>query len=228
MGPSPAAPPRAPSPSPYLKCPLIGILAAATTVTLVLGIVGSLLLRADTFGSNNRIVSAEFGVTSATVSDIIEASMVNAGQVLTLMSAAMAVFPAMSFGEFVAVVSSVRESAHQQAVEWIPRVAGDDRAAWEGRVSAYLGSNMTFTELTPTGSVVVRATAPEYYPVAYVDPVVGNERVILFDDASSPERFAPLQQAINTGKPVMSPPISLVQAHDLPGSPLGALVFTPV
>ena len=203
----------------------LAVLLSASVAAL--GAVGAVFLLRTTNQFNSDLVRAQFDASSNAVIEVLSQAMANSAVILGILNTTMALNPDISFGEFMEVAASVNQVVRLQSVQWEPHVLADERASWEQRVSAYVGENMTITALTPNGSLVVAPSAPDYYPVGYAYPLAGNERALLFNDESSPERFAPLQQAIETGQPVLSGPISLVQDEGLPGSPLGNLLFLP-
>lgn len=201
---------------------------AATLAALVFGITGSIFLRRGAFDLNAQIVAAEFDFTARSVAQILQVSMADSVNVLTMLAATLFVKPDLSFAEFRTISSSIRTTARQQAIEWIPHVTDAERARVEAEVSAYVGHNVSMSALLANGTLVPRGVAPDYFPVTYVDPIEGNEAILLLDDAASPTRFAPLVASMASGGPVMSNPLNLLQAQGLPGSPLGCLVFVPV
>ena len=72
---------------------------------------------------------------------------------------------------------------------------------------------------------MIAADRPEYFPVYYLEPLVGNEAALGFDLASSPTRLAALEKARDTGTVVASAKISLVQGG---GARPGVLIFAPI
>ena len=65
----------------------------------------------------------------------------------------------------------------------------------------------------------------EYYPVLYVEPFAGNERAVGYDLASNPVRLEALRKAGDTGQPVATARVLLVQER---GNQYGILIFAPV
>jgi len=109
-----------------------------------------------------------------------------------------------------------------QALEWIPRVREGERAAAESEFSAQWGRSFSIFERMD-GHPRPVASRPDYYPVAYVTPLKGNEAAIGFDLASNPTRNAALEEAERSGRPVATPGVKLVQ-----NSAMGILLFAPV
>src|SRR5579859_3853128 len=100
-----------------------------------------------------------------------------------------------------------------RAIEWAPRIAGSDRAAFETAQRREV-PGFAILDRGPTGAVAPSPSHAEYYPVTYVEPLRDNEAAIGFDLASEHVRSAALQAAITTGYPTATAPISLVQEPD--------------
>jgi signal transduction histidine kinase/CHASE1-domain containing sensor protein len=66
---------------------------------------------------------------------------------------------------------------------------------------------------------------PEYIALTYIEPRVGNEAALERDIESVPDRLDALQQARDTGQPMATGRLTLVQE---PGHPSGLLVFLPL
>jgi len=73
---------------------------------------------------------------------------------------------------------------------------------------------------------MVEATLRDvYYPVIYVEPIMGNEAVIGFDMASDAARLAALVEARDSGRSVATGRITLVQDTE---RQYGFLIFVPI
>ncbi|HTU58959.1 MAG TPA: CHASE domain-containing protein, partial [Polyangiales bacterium] len=107
-----------------------------------------------------------------------------------------------------------------QAFEWIPRVTGAERAAYEAT------AGFRFTELDADGRVAVAEPRALYHPVYFAEPAHENRLALGFDVGSQPERRQALQRALTTGAPAASAPVRLAQEHA--AREHGMLVFTPV
>ncbi len=112
-----------------------------------------------------------------------------------------------------------------QALEWIPSVPDAQRGQFEdaARRSGYEG--FQFTEREQQGQMVRAGSRGEYFPVYYVEPYAGNEMALWFDLASNPARLEALNLARDTGEPVATARITLVQEG---GRQFAILVFVPV
>ncbi len=127
------------------------------------------------------------------------------------------------FREF--VMPTLSRNRGIQALEWIPRIPDAQREAVEATARRDGFPNFQITELNSQGQLAPAAQRAEYFPVYYVEPYTGNERALGFDLASSSTRLAALSQARDTGQPVATARITLVQET---GNQYGFLVFVPI
>jgi PAS domain S-box-containing protein len=112
-----------------------------------------------------------------------------------------------------------------QAWEWIPAVPAADK--WEVEQAARREGLADFTiyEKDQLGRSVPAVGRDVYYPVYYVEPLVGNERALGYDLGSESMRRAALEEATRTGKPTATDSVTLVQET---GTQEGALIYRPV
>ncbi|TAK29843.1 MAG: PAS domain S-box protein [Chloroflexota bacterium] len=127
------------------------------------------------------------------------------------------------FGVFVA--GALSRHPHIQALEWIPFVPSSERRAYEesARADGYPG--FQFTEKDSQGNIVPASERPAYFPVYYVEPLVGNEVALGFDLGSNPERLEALERARDSGTFAATSRITLVQET---GQQFGLLIFLPI
>jgi CHASE1-domain containing sensor protein len=112
-----------------------------------------------------------------------------------------------------------------QALEWIPRVSSSQRPALERLARKDGLYDFRLVQPGPRGDMVTELPRDEYFPVFYLEPMIGNERALGYDLATDPVRMAAMQEALTTGKTVASGRIRLVQEQ---GDQYGTLIFTPV
>lgn len=112
-----------------------------------------------------------------------------------------------------------------QALEWIPRVPDDQRAAYEKAAQQDGLLDFQITERKSQGVMVRAEQREEYFPVYFVEPVKGNEAAIGFDLASNPTRLETLNRSRDAGKMLSTARITLVQEA---GQQFGFLIFQPV
>ncbi len=134
--------------------------------------------------------------------------------------------PAIDRATFAAFVQrSLQNHPGIQALEWAPLVTDQERSAYEHRLKAegYLGFQIT--ELGRDQRLGQAGGRPEYVPVTYVEPWVGNESALGYDLASDPIRAAAIAQARETGTLQATGRIRLVQEKR---NQFGFLVFQPL
>ena len=126
---------------------------------------------------------------------------------------------------FHAFVESLEVTDMVQALEWIPRVPHAVRPDYELTARRSGFADFEFTERASGGAMVRAGDREEYFPVYYVEPLAGNERVLGFDLGSNATRLAALDQARSSGRAVTTARITLVQET---GEQYGFLIFIPV
>lgn len=115
-----------------------------------------------------------------------------------------------------------------QALEWIPRVRHEERAAFEAtatRMHPHALTAYEITELDTEGNLVSAGPRAEYFPVLCVSPVEGNEKALGYDLGSETRRREALECGRDSGMLAATPGIQLVQAGK---SHYGFLVYHPV
>jgi len=112
-----------------------------------------------------------------------------------------------------------------QALEFIPRVQGGRRDAFEESVRAEGFPEFSITERDASGTMRPADARLEYFPVYFVEPFKGNEAALGYDLASNPVRREALTLAMDTASPVATGRIVLVQEKR---SQYGFLLFRPI
>ena len=112
-----------------------------------------------------------------------------------------------------------------QAFEWIPRIGGEARAAFEDSVRREGAPGFQITEKDAEGRLVRAGPRAEYFPVHFAEPRAGNEPALGYDVASEATRSEALARACESGDLAATARLRLVQE---PGEQFGVLVFRPV
>ncbi len=112
-----------------------------------------------------------------------------------------------------------------QALEWIPRVSADQQHIYEEQARKDGYPDFQIREKDAQGQMVPASKRDEYFPVYFVEPFSGNEKAFGFDLASNPARLEALYRARDSGKPIASSRIVLVQESSQQN---GVLLFLPV
>ena len=98
------------------------------------------------------------------------------------------------------------------AIEWLPRVAAEARAGFEAGVSAEGFPGFRIQELDAGSRLVPAGDRPEYFPVAFAEPLEGSHRnraALGFDYGSRPRRRRAMDDALAQGRPIATEPIPL-------------------
>ncbi|MEN6458321.1 MAG: CHASE domain-containing protein [Thermoguttaceae bacterium] len=113
------------------------------------------------------------------------------------------------FGEILQPFRSRTRSI--MAVEWLPRVRGDQRAEFEAAARRDGFPQFRITEPVKGGRMGPVANRDEYFPIYYSGPVAVDQAIEGYDVASEPVRKESLMLARDTGKTVASGRILMVQ-----------------
>ncbi|HUJ70030.1 MAG TPA: CHASE domain-containing protein, partial [Syntrophorhabdales bacterium] len=127
------------------------------------------------------------------------------------------------FGAFAKYLLSMHPSI--QALEWITRVADEQRTAYEERAKKGGFPAFQITERDVRGKIERAATRGEYFPVYFVEPYRGNEAALGFDLASNEARKLAMETARDTGTMAATERIKLVQEK---ADQYGFLLFVPI
>ena len=112
-----------------------------------------------------------------------------------------------------------------QALEWIPRVPAAQRKIFEENTRNKGFPDFVITERTLPGKLKKAEPRPEYFPVLYLEPMKGNEKALGYDLGSNSTRSETLKLSRDSGQPVATEKVNLVQEeqHDV-----GILIFVPL
>ena len=111
-----------------------------------------------------------------------------------------------------------------QALEWIPRVTHSQRIKYESKQHQEF-PEFEITERKEQGHMITAKEREEYFPVYYVEPLIGNEAAFGFDLSSNPTRLKTLEKSRDTATPQATASITLVQEH---AKQKGFLAFLPI
>ena len=110
------------------------------------------------------------------------------------------------------------------AVGWNPVVAGEELPFFEASARAEGISNFQVRQRNAAGDLVPATPRPVHVAVRYIVPLAGNEAAVGFDVYSNAARRAALDEARDSGRPVATARILLVQEKR---KRAGGLVFVP-
>ena len=113
--------------------------------------------------------------------------------------------------------------SHIQAFSWIPRIRHVDRATAEKQAQEIFPHfeilQRSLGKLTPA------VERPEYFPVYFLSPYIGNEPALGFDLASNAVRLQALEKSRDSGELQATASITLIQETT---DQKGFLVFLPL
>jgi PAS domain S-box-containing protein len=170
--------------------------------------------------------SAQFDEYVTERASALEAEVVSVAEVLYSLKALFDLSREVTREEFATFVrDALARHPSIQALEWIPRVSGDEREAHEGRARATGLAEYGIRDQLGPGQTGPAAPRAEYFPVCFVEPYAGNEDALGFDLGSNAVRRAALDRAMATGQLTLTDPVVLVQERR---SSRGILAFLPV
>lgn len=133
---------------------------------------------------------------------------------LFALSAVFTASDAVTLAEFHAITARIgARITGVQAFEWVPVVPGRARPNWEEELARAYDRPVEFVEVLPDRTRRRAAQREEYWPIAYVQPLQGNEAALGFDLATGPTRDL-LQRARETRQMVVTRQVRLVQESD--------------
>ncbi|MDD1621765.1 MAG: EAL domain-containing protein [Methylococcaceae bacterium] len=112
-----------------------------------------------------------------------------------------------------------------QALEWLPRVSYDALPAFEKSVRDEGYPGFKVIERDSDGQPVPVGKREEYFPILFVEPMLGNEKAFGLDSTAKPLSRESKQMARDSGKAAASQRLMLMQRNDLEP---GVLVSIPV
>lgn len=113
-----------------------------------------------------------------------------------------------------------------KAIEWVPRIPGDQRQQFEQRMQNSGYPNFEFSELNDAGQKVRALPRPEYFPVYFIEPINLNLSLLGHDLASRKDVYAAMKKARDTGKPYAN--TSLGVLHENSGEDTMVMILLPV
>jgi Signal transduction histidine kinase len=157
---------------------------------------------------------------------VLHSSMRSSAEVLHALASLHAATGAIRQGHFqLFAQDAVRRHPELQAVEWVPRIPHANREAFEQRKREDGFADFIFTEIGESGLLTRASYRHEYFPVYFLEPYSGNQMAHGFDLGADERRRAALEQARDTGLPVVTAPIRLAQETS---TQQGFLMFYPV
>ncbi|UCC57128.1 MAG: CHASE domain-containing protein, partial [Gammaproteobacteria bacterium] len=118
--------------------------------------------------------------------------------------------PFVDRDEFQILVSrSLEHYPGIMALEWVPRVAAQERAAMEAAAREEMSVDFVFIDNPAEGRLAAAPQRDMYFPIYYVEPQESFLPVLGFDLATRPDYLTALMKAARTNIPVVSPRLQL-------------------
>ncbi|MDX9972837.1 MAG: PAS domain S-box protein [FCB group bacterium] len=183
------------------------------TCLLGVGVTLSVLLFVKVRGWEKESAQADFERLAQERVSVLQQEYQTQIEVLRATSALFAASESVTRGEF-SIFAEAFLRVHESlfSLQWVPRVAGDERAAYEESARRDGFSDFHFRQQDPSGAMRPADPRDEYCPVYYVEPYERNEAALGFDNMSvqSP-RLEALYRARDTGRPAACAQVALVQ-----------------
>lgn len=102
-----------------------------------------------------------------------------------------------------------------KAIEWVPYITHAQRDAYEQQARDDGISEFTLTEINTKGELVTAQVRESYFPVYYVEPILGNERAMGLDNGANNQRLTTIEKARKSAGKIATAKLNLVQATEV-------------
>lgn len=190
------------------------------------GLALSLALFVFVRGTEREAVEARFREVAVTVQQLLPQRLAGlAGSLESLQQffAASDHVDRDEFHRFTSVTLAREPGIH--ALVWLPRVPHAQRAQFEEEARAAGMQNSVFAIQDPAGELAPVGERAEYFPAYYVEPLAGNEQIMLFDAGSDPGFNEVLERARDENRALVT---YIENREAVPGLPDVFLMFAPL
>lgn len=193
---------------------------------LALSLVAAIAMFVTASEAEQRRIEAEYEHEAVIIGDSFENILFSYLEVLHSIQNLFAASISVDRWEFRRFVGPTLERIPAiQALSWNPLVSLEQLTTFEEYTRRQGLPDFQVTESDPAGRLVRAARRPTYFVVSFIEPYSGNEAALGFDVYSNPARRTAMDVARDSGEPVATPRIKLVQEQ---GSQAGVLVFLPL
>ncbi|SVB39892.1 uncharacterized protein METZ01_LOCUS192746, partial [marine metagenome] len=98
--------------------------------------------------------------------------------------------------------SLLEKSNFIKSLQWVPRVKQEQRSSLESMAQEDGFTNFKFTALNKNSTIIPAPSKNEYFPIYYMEPLIGNEPYLGFDISTQPILLTLMNQARDTGQTV--------------------------
>ena len=162
-------------------------------------------------GRSNREMQAIFDNRSKDRFSQIKGSLGDVALTLNAFHALYASSNEVERNEFKTFAAPFKDLSGIKAIEWAPRIPGDQRVEWESAARKEGLDDFLIRERTREGTLAAAPRRKELFPIYFIEPYRGNEAAAGLDLASDPLLGAALNRACDSGKIVASERISAMR-----------------
>ncbi len=197
-------------------------------LVILIGLTSTYGLFAEWRQRSQHALARDFHTAASEEAERVVAAIQNNLEDLNTVRNVFEGFATVSRQQFRDFVTPILEQHSFRALEWLPRVPRDQRAAYEAAARREGLEGFQFTERDAEGRLAPAADRAEYFPVYYLEPYAGNAAALGFaPDPAHPARGAALAQARDHGQLAATGRYVLVQ-EPASGQRFSILVFAPV
>ncbi|MCQ4158986.1 CHASE domain-containing protein [Roseomonas sp. GC11] len=189
------------------------LLRRVARIVLALGVVGTLVLWHMTAQRALHETEERFQEAGRHVQRLVEERLLRSLDLIAGFRALFEVSDHVTRQDFHRHAQSLRLTERFPgvlAVQFAPYVPAPEKERFEAQVRADIS-------LDPHGysdyAIHPAGERPFYLPVLYNEPMAGNEAAFGHDNAAEPTRLRVMERSRDTGEPMASPPLELVQGE---------------
>jgi diguanylate cyclase (GGDEF)-like protein/PAS domain S-box-containing protein len=199
---------------------------ASVAVPSLAALAAAVVVYVYTSNLEQRRMEAEFDRGAALVGSSLGKMLAASSEIVGSIQSLLALTGDTDREAFRAFVThALQRAPWLQALSWNPRVTREQRPLVEAQARRQGFPDFVITERNAAGEIVPAAPRDTYVTVLYIEPLEGNRDAHGFDVYSSPARRAALNRARDTGGPVATSRITLVQEK---GNQAGVLLLMPI
>ena len=162
--------------------------------------------------SSNERIQLEFDLQTKNVNNAIKVSLDNDIHILGALKNFFLHSEVVSREEFKLYTEDLLKDYQDiQAMSWNPLIKSAARDAFEKSMRLQGFPNFQIYELDSNKQAIRAKDRASYVPIAYTEPLQGNEKALGFDISSNPIRLSALNIATDSGELTLTSRIKLVQ-----------------
>lgn len=168
----------------------------------------------------------EFKEAASETIDRIHAGIINYLDAVTAVERFITSSPQISRQQFNTFVEKmITEKPGLHGLSWNPLITQQERADFEKDIRSKGFTNFKITQRNKNGELIKAPPKKQYVVVNFIEPMSKNQKAFGFDVSSNLKRLDAMNKARDTGRPVATEKITLVQEN---AKQAGFLLFYPV